>query len=460
MTESAEQKEAWALDCAQRERQQCLLFVALASTLVPLWAIVDLLLVPQSATLFAVYRVQIVALLIPCGVVARRTDRLTTIRRASAVALVVTIVGVAAMLPATGEWYDAYVLGYSLIIWASASIFTWPAARSGILYSMAVFGFAAAHALMPLQQPIERVVGAGFYLGSAVIIAVMSSELRHRLLRRAFDVTSQLEARHAELKVAQAHLVAAEKLSALGRLLAGLSHELNNPMNVIVNTVGPLRRYAQSYDRLLVAHLDRRPPEELTAMWQDEEMDFVREDILDALDTMQEASDRMRDIHTNLRTFVQGDANQTQPANLNIGIRATVSMLARTLPPGVAINFEDGDLPPIECYLAELNQVIFNLLRNGLDAVGERGTVTIRTRTTEDGLEVSVEDDGSGVEPEARLRLFEPFFTTKGTSGTGLGLSICHQIVSRHGGTLELDEGFSSGARFVMTLPTTSQIGE
>ena len=139
------------------------------------------------------------------------------------------------------------------------------------------------------------------------------------------------------------------------------------------------------------------------------------------------------------------------------GLRSTVAMFKRSLPPSIVVREQYAPLPSTSCQPGQLNQVFLNLLENARDAVRERGEIAIEARTSGENIVVLVTDTGPGVDPASRPRLFEPFFTTKDVGkGTGLGLAVCYEIMQRHGGAISLDESYPAGARFVVKLPVVA----
>jgi signal transduction histidine kinase len=296
----------------------------------------------------------------------------------------------------------------------------------------------------------------------AAVIARDSRRLIERAASEAAERTRLERENRAEqqLRLAQARLAEAEKLSALGRMLAQLSHEINNPINVIHNNVGPMREYLDVVDRMLAAYAAEEPklPDggaELRRLRESEDLDFVQKDLGKALDVVGRAADRIRGIHRDLSTFMRGAAALREPADLNELARGAVMLQRRGLPPGVEIVDDYGALPLVPVHAGQIQQVLANLLGNAADAVGQKGQLRIETRLRSDAVELAVGDSGPGVPEPLRARIWEPFFTTKDVGrGTGLGLAICRQIIEgHHGGRISLDVEHRPGARFVFTLP-------
>jgi signal transduction histidine kinase len=264
---------------------------------------------------------------------------------------------------------------------------------------------------------------------------------------RAFDEIAKLnetlearvDERTRELRETQALLVQSEKMRSLGQLVAGVAHELNNPIGFVHANVQLMEDY--------VARLMRDDIDEETRR-------RTREAIEKLLVRSREGTERVKRIVQDLRTFSRTDHADLQEVSLNEEIDRTLSLMEPRLKGGVRIERDYGDLPRVRCFAGQLNQVFMNLLMNACDALEGRGVITIRTRALEDGLRLEFEDDGPGIPSEVRERIFEPFFTTKPIGkGTGLGLSLSHGIVERHGGTMTVESEPGRGTRFAIELP-------
>ena len=349
------------------------------------------------------------------------------------------------------------------LLLGNGAVLSWPARWSVGLFTWLLGVMSAGFVAWPGMRSPADYVAVGFYVGSAAVVATIMNYIRYRMVREGFAVSHQLAMRNADvertleqLREAQARLVASEKLSALGRLLAGLSHEINNPLNVLQNNLDPLRA---SLDGLLDPRAPRglghtaRPTRAAAPLrragrggHRPRRRGRRRDDA--------RGDGRVRQVHSDLRAFIRGDAPGMVLEDPSGGLRATAALLARRLPDGVRVEMDVGPLPRTTFQPGQLNQVWHNLIQNALDAVGHAGTVSVRARAVADRIEVTVADTGPGVAPEHQARLFEPFFTTKGLGkGTGLGLAMSYQIVERHGGAMFLDGGYTGGARFVIRLP-------
>jgi signal transduction histidine kinase len=264
---------------------------------------------------------------------------------------------------------------------------------------------------------------------------------------KAFDEIAQLnktlearvEERTRELRDTQAQLVQSEKMRSLGQLVAGVAHELNNPIGFVHANLQLLEEYVE---RLTPA--DGDPARRVR----------TREAIEKLLARSQEGAGRVKQIVQDLRTFSRTDQAELTQVSLNDAIQRTLTLIEPRTKNGIAVERDFGELPDVRCYAGQLNQVFMNLLMNACDALDGRGKITVRTRPMAGGVQLEFQDDGPGMSAEVRGRIFEPFFTTKPVGkGTGLGLSISHGIVERHGGSMTVESAPGEGARFTIRLP-------
>jgi signal transduction histidine kinase len=276
---------------------------------------------------------------------------------------------------------------------------------------------------------------------------------------------TDLQNAYQELQLAECHLVQAEKLSALGQMVAGVAHEINNPLAFVSNNVAILQRDVGHLSRVLRLY---QQAEGTLEVHQRELLARIRElaeridlaYVLESLDGLmarsREGLKRIEQIVRDLSDFVRLGEGDLKLADINDGIRSTVNIignLAKTR--DVTLVAELGALPRVTCYPAKLNQVVLNLIANAIDACQPGGSVTVATRAAEGVVEIAVEDDGHGIDPAIRSKIFDPFFTTKPVGrGTGLGLSISLGIVRAHGGRIECHSALGEGTRFVVTIPT------
>ncbi len=264
---------------------------------------------------------------------------------------------------------------------------------------------------------------------------------------RAFDEIAKLnetlearvEERTAELRDTQAQLMQSEKMRSLGQLVAGVAHELNNPIGFVHANLQLLDGYVGK----LVA-----------AASSDERTVRPREAIAKLLARSKEGTERVKKIVQDLRTFSRVDEAELSDADLNEELERTLALMEPRFKGGIEVERDLGDIPRVRCFAGQLNQVFMNLLMNSCDALDGKGVIRVRTRPNGTGVMLEFSDDGPGIPEEVRERIFEPFFTTKPVGqGTGLGLSISHGIVERHGGRMEVSCPTDGGTRFRIELP-------
>lgn len=442
-----------------QEQGELRLTATIGSVLFPAYYLHDLLLEPELLDMMIWVRILGGMLWLIAALQLRRRLTPDAARAWFTAALISTGTMVAYVIPRV-EHYSAYLIGYSAYYWGHAGL-SWPLRWTIGSMAWNATALAIALALGPAPASTFNPIGTLLYILVAGAFSASACRTRRQAYLAAFVANRAVATRNAELEVAltrlgeaQARLVAQEKLSALGRMLAGLSHELNNPVNVIKNNLEPVREHVDELVAALAAARDSGESPLLLRQWHERELDWRIPDVADALDGMDAAVRHMMQVHQILRSFIRGDAPGLQESDVAAGIRATAQLLGRRLAPGVKLELALDELPPLLCQPAQLNQVWLNLLQNALDAVGERGQVTVSCRAVAEGVEVNVTDSGPGVDKAIRPRLFEPFATTKPPGeGTGLGLAICYEIVTQHGGKLWLDDSYHDGARFVVMLP-------
>ncbi|MDZ7962365.1 MAG: AAA family ATPase [Aulosira sp. DedQUE10] len=305
-------------------------------------------------------------------------------------------------------------------------------------------------------------------------LAEYSHTLESKVAERTAQLnaqTQQLEAAFKNLQTAQSQLIQNEKMSALGQLVAGIAHEINNPISFIFGNLAPAKEYINDLIYVLQSYRQHypNPTPQLQAQIADIELDFITLDLQKILQSMEIGAQRIRDIIISLRNFSRLDEAEIKAVDIHEGIDSTLMILQNLLQakaerPEIVIIKKYGQIPVIECYAGQLNQVFFNLLMNAIDALDEssiQGQITdipqiyIRTELCElDKIKVCIADNGIGISDSIKPYLFDPFFTTKQVGqGTGLGLSISYQIiVDKHQGKLECQSTPGEGAEFIITL--------
>ncbi|QLE50356.1 GAF domain-containing protein [Nostoc sp. C057] len=291
----------------------------------------------------------------------------------------------------------------------------------------------------------------------------------------------RLEQALQELQTMQLQLVQGEKMSALGNLVAGVAHEINNPIGFIAGNIEPAKDYIKDLFALINLYQEKFPnpgsdiKDEIDAI----DLNYLREDLPKLLESMKLGVNRIRSISTSLRTFSRADKDYKVPFDIHEGIDSTILILRHRLKanenrPAIEVVKNYGKLPLVECFAGQLNQVFMNLLANAIDALEQYNTersleailanpncITIQTRVANSGqnILIKIADNGVGMSPEVKERVFDHLFTTKPVGkGTGLGLAIARQIVVEgHGGLLSCTSELGQGTEFVIQISTQQQ---
>jgi two-component system NtrC family sensor kinase len=289
---------------------------------------------------------------------------------------------------------------------------------------------------------------------------------RRTLLRNGRRYKNDLENRNAELARSkaelerlQAQIVHSEKMASLGQLAAGVAHELNNPAGFIYGNMEMLRQCAAGVERLQKYYDDAALPAPVAhgAAAVKREIGYERllADLHSIVADCHSGAERIRDVVQNLRLFSRLDEAEFKKVDLHEGLDSTVRLLSQYYGSGrVKLERDYGELPPVDCYAGQLNQVWMNLIVNAAQAVGHEGVVRVTTRMEGGTAVITVSDTGRGIAPEHLKKIFDPFFTTKPVGeGTGLGLSITYGIVERHGGSIKVESRPGEGTTFTVGIP-------
>jgi signal transduction histidine kinase len=312
--------------------------------------------------------------------------------------------------------------------------------------------------LINLTQLISQATGA-----------INQAELYQQAHQRAEELQAALQ----ELQETQTQLIQGEKMSSLGQLVAGVAHEINNPVSFIYGNLNHADVYVRDLLRLLHLYQVHYPMPIATIQEEADaiDLDFLVEDLPKLMKSMQIGAERIQEIVHSLKTFSRMDEAEFKPVDIHEGIDSTLMILRHRLKaqphrPEIHLIKEYGDLPNVQCFAGKLNQVFMNLIANAIDAIEEqlekpdrnpqtKARLTIHTETVDSWAVIQICDSGTGISNEVKSKLFDPFFTTKPIGkGTGMGLSISYQIIKdKHRGLLECDSAIGQGTTFTIRIP-------
>ncbi|GLQ87878.1 histidine kinase [Dyella flagellata] len=291
---------------------------------------------------------------------------------------------------------------------------------------------------------------------------MMEEEIEQRkAVQRRLEIEKEQQYRLIrELEETHRQLLQSEKLASIGQLAAGVAHEINNPISFVHANLNTLKSWVGQLLQVIVAQeaVTGAPAASMLApvssMAGDLDLDYVRNDIMMLVEESIEGALRVRQIVRDLRDFSRPSGDEWALADLHAGLESTLNVVCNEIKYKASVVREYGELPPIECNAAQLNQVFMNLLVNAAQAIREQGTITIRTDCQGDSASVAITDTGAGIPDHVIGRIFDPFFTTKPLGqGTGLGLSISHGIIEHHRGRIEVESRPGHGTTFTVTVP-------
>lgn len=324
-------------------------------------------------------------------------------------------------------------------------------------------------------EPIDKLIRGfkSFEKNEQLIQLPVSSRTEMGLLTESFNEMSykvfqarndlkkkikELENTNSELKEAQTKLVHSAKMTSLGQLVAGVAHELNNPIGFIFSNMTHLKEYADNLFDLI----DSIKPEDVQFENKKNSIDydFIKKDLPRLIKSCQDGAQRTRDIVLGLRNFSRLEEAQLKEIDIQESIDTTLEILKGEIKNRVVINKNYAPVPKILCYASQINQVVMNILSNALQAIQGNGQIWITILPIKPiagqvgKVQISIQDSGVGMEPHVLEKIFEPFFTTKGVGqGTGLGLSISYGIIQNHGGEIQVRSQKGIGTEFVVIIP-------
>ncbi len=296
--------------------------------------------------------------------------------------------------------------------------------------------------------------------------SVALQELNRRLEEKVDERTralqesgEEVQQAYQELKETQVQLVQSEKMASLGQLVAGIAHEIKNPLNFIYGNTDFLKKYVGKLRDLIQFYEERPDLDEGTkrnaeAFREELNYAFVTEDLDRLIENFEEGAERIHAIIGDLRAFSRMDVDQTRAVDIHEPLDLALNLLQNEYRDRVRLHREYGALPKVECHPGRMSQVFMNLLSNACQAIPDEGDIWIRTQSQNGSVVIEIEDNGQGIEEKHLGKVFEPFFTTKPVGqGTGLGLSISYGIVQQHSGSISVESERQQGTRFRIELP-------
>jgi signal transduction histidine kinase len=368
-----------------------------------------------------------------------------------------------------------WLLGASLILALLVVVFTYLISKgitvplNKLIHSATTISQGNFNERVPVQSADEVGLLATTFNEMARVIhtrEMQLQELNRNLESIVRDRTMELENSHEALKrayfdlqSAQEQLVQTEKMASLGQLVAGIAHEIKNPLNFIYGNTNFLADYVQKFEDLLEAFeklpsISPQDRAEIQRLKEEINYAFIKQDLKILIDNFADGSHRINAIVSDLRAFSRMDTGVVSEVDLQALLEMSLNLLRNQYRNRVEIHREYGDIPKIQGYPGKLNQVFMNLFSNAFQAIEDKGDVWVKTRARNDAVEIEITDNGSGISQENIRKIFEPFFTTKPVGkGTGLGLSISYGIIEQHRGKIQVASSPHKGSTFTVVLP-------
>ena len=304
--------------------------------------------------------------------------------------------------------------------------------------------------------------------------------MKHEVLRYAAQIeekNKRLENTLKRLEETQAQMVHSEKMASIGQLAAGVAHEINNPTGFVSSNLKTLGDYQQDLAALITRYrgvLAALQAREVRSPIGDEalaaaaaaaidyekeiDLDYLLSDITDLIGDCREGTNRIKKIVLDLKDFAHPGEDRLQPTDINKGLDATLNVVNNELKYKAVVETDFAELPMVQGYPHQLNQVFMNILVNAAQAIEKKGRIKVCTRCVDRFVEVTIEDDGCGIAPAHLAKIFDPFFTTKDVGkGTGLGMNIAYNIIQKHSGAIDVDSTPGRGTTFKVRLPVTNE---
>jgi len=343
---------------------------------------------------------------------------------------------------------------------------------AGLLFAAAYVVFVKASIWLPI---FSGIMGLGLVFGGHLMARTLSAERDRRqaieeinrsLEAKVAERTQELSQRHQELEAAyqelsrtQEQLIQSEKMASLGLLVAGVAHELNNPISYVHSNLEFVEEYTERLAGIIEAYKGANNPEDQGRRRGDEQKKTAKFEatlttLKELISSCKEGAERVKKIVMDLRTFSRTDDIGLVPTDLHEGIESTLNLLAKQYKDRITVHRDYGNLPRVECYPGQINQVLMNLLQNAAQAIPDKGDVWIKTISEGGWAIIVIRDNGIGIAEQNLAKIFDPFFTTKPVGmGTGLGLSITYGIIEKHEGRIRVTSKVNEGTAFTVQLP-------
>jgi signal transduction histidine kinase len=293
----------------------------------------------------------------------------------------------------------------------------------------------------------------------------------HKLQQEMAEKNLELDKAIKDLKETQSQILQSEKMASIGQLAAGVAHEINNPIGFVGSNLATLTDYLKDFTTLLdhynLMKLNLKDadsgklPDTIKTItktidsYEDKiDIDYLKEDITELLSDCAEGTERVRKIVADLKNFAHPGNDKLKLMNINQGIESTLNVVSNEIKYKAEVIKEFGEIPLVEGYPQQVNQVFMNILVNAAQAIEEKGKIHIKTQKDNKGVKVTICDNGSGIEKKNISKIFDPFFTTKPVGkGTGLGMNIAYNIIKKHKGTIDIQSEIGKGTTFTIILP-------